>query len=354
MSRAAISPCPNHVLTRNPGNDMRARPGLYSALVVALLATALASCGNESARDNADIAPTPSTEIMSLGTPSTAGPSVPTASSPPRSSVTGTSTIPPTSAPWTPISSTQPATNGTTTSRPPTKPGKSVTSRPTSAPPTTRNPCGPAPSGRASDGRSLQKIYFPDPGVNHQWPDRSVRLKACSTSGLPITYRLQDGRTCHVEDPSANPLQSQSYELSCAITATQAGDPRFAPAAPVTRTWAYGKLVITLAWTGPDAVLKYDASNPVVTLPARATAIHPFPSLSVYAGIDAAASTSCSAVTSPGLIGGSDQTSFDLTVHLTLTDPGTKDGICQLYINCQVDQTITYDNDIRRYTVRRS
>ena len=37
----------------------------------------------------------------------------------------------------------------------------------------------------------------------------------------------------------------------------------------------------------------------------------------------------------------------------TLTDPGTKDGVCRLYLNCQVDQAITYDDDVRSYTVRR-
>ncbi len=346
---------------------MPARAGLYSALTVALLATAIASCGNESARDTSQIAPSPDSTATEFGTPTASESTGSNASSPPRSSETGTSTIPSGSDSWTPISPgevppTEPQTNLSST-RPttdgPAKPTDNPPSKQTSTPnpPPPINSCGPAPSGHAPDGRSLQKIYFPDPGTNHQWPDRTVKLKACSTSGLPITYQLEDGGrggSCHVQDPAANPLTAQGETLSCRITATQGGDKRFAQAAPVTKTWAYGKLVITLAWTSATTELRYNASDPVVTLTARATAIHPFPTLATYAGVVAAASNSCSSATNPGVIGGNKQTSFDLTIRVTLTDPGDQVGTCQLYLNCQVDGTISYDSDLRTYKVRRS
>jgi hypothetical protein len=79
------------------------------------------------------------------------------------------------------------------------------------------------------------------------WPQNSVKLKACASSDLPITYTFVDKFACAL---SSNVL-SIAQPGRCTIRATQPGNGSYAPAAPVTREFVVDPQVVSASWVNP-------------------------------------------------------------------------------------------------------
>lgn len=211
------------------------------------------------------------------------------------------------------------------------------------------NACGVPPAGKALDGRSLQRIYFPDPG-SHQWPDSEMTLRACATSGLPVTYQLENGGRggdCYVSDPTATTVRAQGIPLSCEITAKQAGNAEFAPAEPATATWTVGKLAVTLGWVGTDDSLVYLPSSPTAAVQLRVTAMHSIPPLQVSTHADGA----CRVRYAPMSVGRNEEKDITFDLELVLTDPAGQPASCDLRVSVHSNHVVDGSQVNRHYNV---
>lgn len=306
--------------------------GRAAAALVVLVA--VTSCGHKPAAKPSDGTPLPGLSVSATPTAPSAGTTAETGESP----LTLGSPAPgkPGTAP----------TGGPGSSRPGSGPGQAGTSAGPGAP---ANACGTPPDGRAPDGRAQQRIVFPALG-SHQWPDTQVTMRACATSGLPVTYQFQNGGRggpCWVSDPAATTVSSQGVPMSCQVTATQAGNAAFSPAAPVVVSWVVNKLVVTYGVIGSASTLTYSAANPNVTIQVRLMAIHDIPRLSMSTQATGACSTSAGS-TSIGGAGGRDIT---VNVEMALTAQG---GYCDIRISVQSNQLANTEpapGVNRRYTV---
>jgi hypothetical protein len=115
--------------------------------------------------------------------------------------------------------------------------------------------------------KSSQTIDFPVLGDRSL--GRSQPLLAKATSGLQITYISLTPSICYLLYPSTgavvqtSPSVPESADLTCTIRATQPGDNRFAPSAPVDRSFKYSKAPMVLqvenapnlAGVGPHAII---------------------------------------------------------------------------------------------------
>ncbi len=235
----------------------------------------------------------------------------------------------------------------------PSKPGSGAgpTSKP-AGPGTPANACGTPPTGRAPDGRAQQRIVFPSPGA-HQWPDTKVTLHACATSGLPVTYQFENGGrggSCRVSDPVGTTYGSQGVPIHCQVTAIQAGNAAFAPAAPVTGTWAVNKMVIAYGVVGTADTLTYSAANPKATIKVRLQAIHDIPRVFMSKQATGACSFPDAHDEQVGGAGGRD---IVVNVEMTLAAQG---DYCDINVSVHVDQVIDVDpvrGASRHYTVKR-
>jgi hypothetical protein len=136
---------------------------------------------------------------------------------------------------------------GSTWSRPP-----SSTGGPTSGTTRTTQPphvCGTPPSG-LQDGRLRQAVVFKEFPA-YWWPRAAVTLTACATSGLPVKYTFAEQLGCTLTGTRL----SMPRPGWCTITASQRGDPKYAPAAPVTRKFEVNPQVVTLSWVNPPKSL---------------------------------------------------------------------------------------------------
>ncbi|WP_410608293.1 hypothetical protein [Amycolatopsis sp. lyj-109] len=309
--------------------------GRAGAALVVLVA--LTSCGHKPAAKPPDGPSLPGLSVSAAPT----DPSVGATAEAGDSSLTPGSPVPghPGSTP-----TSGPASNQS--SRPGSGPGQ--TSKP-AGPGTPANACGAPPTGRAPDGRAQQRIVFPSPGA-HQWPDTQVTMHACATSGLPVTYQFENGGrggSCRVSDPVGTTYGSQGVPISCQVTATQAGNAAFAPAAPVTGTWAVNKMVITYGVLGSAEYLTYSAANPKATIQVRLTAIHDIPQVEM----STQATGACSPPNSMR-VGGTGGRDIIVNVEITLTAQGD----CDINVSVHVNQVIDVDPVIgasRHYTVKR-
>ncbi|MFI9454711.1 hypothetical protein [Amycolatopsis sp. NPDC052450] len=297
-----------------------------------LLVAALTSCGRDQADKGPDSPPVPE---ISTGLPS-AGPSSGASTAPGGSTSSATGKPGGTAAP-----SQNPP-------RPGTGQGPAKTSSVPGAP---ANPCGTPPAGRTQDGRAHQRIVFPALGT-HQWPDAEVTMRACATSGLPVAYQLQNGGRgdgCWTSALTNGTVRASVVPLTCEVTATQAGNAAFAPAQPVVVTWTVNKLAVKIGWLGSADTLVYSPSNPVVTLQARVTAMHPLPRLVIYADANGA----CTLVQVPRNIGGTGGAAITFDVRVALTDPGGQGGSCDLRVTVDSNHIANGSHDDRHYVVRR-
>ncbi|MGV9360125.1 hypothetical protein [Amycolatopsis sp. NPDC003731] len=312
--------------------------GRAGAALVVLVA--LTSCGHKPAAKPPDGPSLPDLSVSAAPT----DPSVGATAEAGNSSLTPGSPVPghPGST-----STGGPASNQS--SKPGPNPGQ--TAKP-AGPGTPANACGTPPTGRAPDGRAQQRIVFPPPGA-HQWPDTQVTMRACATSGLPVTYQFQDGgreRSCRVSDPVGTTFRSQGVPITCQVTATQAGNAAFAPAAPVTAPWAVNKLVITYGVVGSTGTLTYSAANPKVTIQVRLQAIHDVPRVFMSKQATGACSFTNDHEEQVGGAGGRD---IVVNVEMTLAAQG---DYCDVRFSVHVDQVIDVDPVIgasRHYTVKR-
>ncbi len=175
-------------------------------------------------------------------------------------------------------------------------------------------------------------------------------MRACATSGLPVTYQFQNGGrggSCWVSDPAATTVSSQGVPMSCQVTAAQAGNAAFAPAAPATVTWAVNKLVVTYGVLGSATTLTYSAANPNATIQVRLTAIHDIPYLTMYLN----ATGACSFPPGSRGVGGAGGRDITVNVAMALAAQG---GDCDIRVGVQVNQVANVDpvtGASRHYTV---
>ena len=204
------------------------------ALAVAV-AVLVAGCSGSRPHSHAGVAPVRTTSGRPAPQPSGS------------SGRTPTSTLPPVSAHPT-------GPNG------PTRSGGSSGSTP-------RSTC-PARAGGTTGGRARQAIWFPPLGEQHEWPDQYAPLRACSSSGLPIRYRILTDDTTQncVLEPQQHPTEVHGDDTpaTCAVEAEQTGDSRYAPATPVVRRYRMDLLETTLTAAGPSSPVPLSQSPVVV------------------------------------------------------------------------------------------
>jgi len=299
---------------------MDALVGARRMFLVILVVTALASCGQRPGRGTAEVSSFPDAPTTAEASSTTAAES--------------------TSA----SSTTDPSSKAPSRTSGAPKPSGGPRAGPVNA-------CAVPPAGRAPDGRALQRIVFPDPG-SHQWPDSEVTLRACSTSGLPVTYQFEDGgpaRSCWVSDPTATTVQAQGGLASCKVTASQLGNAEFAPAEPVTVTWIVNKLAVKIGWIGEADTLVYSMSAATVNLQVKVTAMHDIP----YLTVDTHATGACSIAQAPSSVGGTEKKDITFDVKVALTDPGQEGASCDLYIDVRSNQVVDGSHHDRHYAVVR-
>ena len=94
--------------------------------------------------------------------------------------------------------------------------------------------------------RISQTIGFPQP------PDvafgQPVTLTATASSGLPVSYRTSTPGACQVSGRTVTTTAART----CTVTASQAGDDRYAPARDVVRSFQVGRAAQTITFTPPD------------------------------------------------------------------------------------------------------
>jgi hypothetical protein len=106
-----------------------------------------------------------------------------------------------------------------------------------------------------------QAIDFPQP------PDAAfgqpVTLTATASSGLPVSYSTSTQGVCTVSGRTVTTRAARA----CVLTASQAGDARFAPARDVSRTFRVDRATQTITFTPPDGT----AIGQPITLSASAS-----------------------------------------------------------------------------------
>jgi hypothetical protein len=99
-------------------------------------------------------------------------------------------------------------------------------------------------------------VVFPPFGA-YMWPNAKVTLTACATSGLQVSYAASStGNICTVTGTEL----SMTRPGLCTVTASQAGDATFAPAAPVTGTFQVDQQVVTAQWASPPTSITVGSS----------------------------------------------------------------------------------------------
>lgn len=242
--------------------------------VAVLGVLALCGCGSSSHQVADPPVPTgysdpASTAATHSGSSSSSGSSGPATSTTPANSTAAQSGpfLSTTSSPTgTAISS---SIAGVATSRPFTPP-RSSGSRGTPAPrPTSSgrvgppvNPNCPASVPAQTGGRWQQSIYFPAPG-SHSYPDSHVVLRACASSGLPISYALASNTNCLLTGAD---LDVVSAPADCTVVATQAGNASWAPAGAVSRGFHVSNQYVDGSWGGaaPSVPISRQAGSFVV------------------------------------------------------------------------------------------
>jgi len=100
---------------------------------------------------------------------------------------------------------------------------------------------GLLPAPQVEPELSIQTINFPPIPSREFGP--TVPLKATASSGLPVTFKAVTNDTCEVlrqgDESLAQALRNSlaADPVLCSIVATQTGDTKFAPAAPVERSF---------------------------------------------------------------------------------------------------------------------
>jgi hypothetical protein len=198
------------------------------APVVGLLVLMAAGCG-----------PSPSEQSAGGTEPAAVTPSQPSS---------GT-TIPGTGAPDTPSRPTGGTDSGT--SDPPSEPTGS-SRRPTTAQPPPGNPSCPVTAhGRSSAGWA-QAIAFA-PLAPREYPDTQLTLSACTSSGLPVAFTLENNAHCTLDGVTlgvSTGVSGADVPADCTVVASAAGNSTFAP--QVRRRFHVGRQVIRATWGPPD------------------------------------------------------------------------------------------------------
>jgi hypothetical protein len=110
-------------------------------------------------------------------------------------------------------------------------------------------------------GKIPQTISFSLPGSTTV--DRPVILTATASSGLPVIYASGSTDVCTVSGSKLTLAKAGT----CAITASQPGDARYAPADSITGSVPVGKIPQTISFTPPDGA----EAGQRITLSASAT-----------------------------------------------------------------------------------
>lgn len=109
----------------------------------------------------------------------------------------------------------------------------------------------PARADGQSGGRWRQAIHLDSPGTTHEYPDQSVRVHACATSGLPVSLALGSGAiNCLLQ---GDLVEATDVPASCTVVASQAGDRTFAPATAVSAGYRVALQSVIGAWGSPPA-----------------------------------------------------------------------------------------------------
>ncbi|MGW2826645.1 hypothetical protein ACWC24_37565 [Streptomyces sp. NPDC001443] len=95
---------------------------------------------------------------------------------------------------------------------------------------------------------------FPSPGTDHTYPDTRAPLRACATSGLPVSYAYEPQENCHTE---GGQVVLNGTTGSCTVIASQPGDSAWAPARAVRREFRVGPQWVTASWADPPVRLSY-------------------------------------------------------------------------------------------------
>ncbi len=161
-------------------------------------------------------------------------------------------------------------TTGTRTSKPTTPPGTRTASPTVSS--TGRNPCR-GTSGTGASGKRRQTIHFPQLG-ERRFPEVAVALRACATSGLPVSYELAGQNTgCQLQQRNGvwHVFVSNAGQ-SCTVRALQGGDDEYEQAEPVDRPFRVAFQIVALRW-GRHATSA--PPNSSVRIPVRVTSRDP-------------------------------------------------------------------------------
>jgi hypothetical protein len=201
--------------------------------------------------------------------------------------------------------------------------------------------------------RADQTITFgPLPNKSPGDPDFSV--SATSDSGLPVSFSAAGqctvtGTTVHVTGPG-----------SCTITASQAGDLVFKPAAPVLQTFAIGPDVTNDAPGGTASVQYSDSLNPTVTITASDDAAlgstFTATATGLPAGLSLAIDSTSDDSTLPGtrtwkVVGATTAAPGPYPVTVTVTDNTGRHGSTSFTINVtQENAEATYTGDMLAFT----
>jgi hypothetical protein len=110
-------------------------------------------------------------------------------------------------------------------------------------------------------GKITQTISFSPPGS--ATVDRPVTLTAKASSGLQVIYASDSRDVCTVAGSMLTPAKAGT----CAVTASQPGDDKYAPAVPVPVSFPVGKIPQAISFTPPDGA----EAGQRVTLSASAT-----------------------------------------------------------------------------------
>jgi hypothetical protein len=152
------------------------------------------------------------------------------------------------------------------------------------------NPTGPKGSGTAaplppvnhacparttglSGGKWRQAIYLQSLG-SHEFPRELVRVRACSSSGLPVTLALARNNNCVLHGVD---LDAVDPPASCDVVASQRGDSRFAAASTVSSSYRAIRQQIVGSWGGPAAGTSFSlGSTGVLTVTVVVTSASSF------------------------------------------------------------------------------
>ena len=195
------------------------------------------------------------------------------------------------------------------------------------------------------DGCALQTIVFKPLGV-HRSPDTRIPLVACVTSGLPIAFQLVgDNTNCRL-DPSAGIVSAVAVKASCTIAASQPGDARFAPAAPVEQPLVVDFQLVDISWASPLTDFVYTAGGTnLETVQIRARSAAPFAAAITLTPLGGA----CEVPDSFVLATGKADTTIAFQVHVLLPDSGG--ASCTLKPGANSTSITTTGGESRTYNI---